>query len=174
MGSYTAPPGGYEANGLAMTTTQRRTAVGVGEQHDSEVGHRALPYVPALDGLRAIAVLAVILYHLELAGGRAAGGYLGVEVFFVVSGYLITGLLLKEHRTHGGLQLRQFWQRRARRLLPAAMVLIGAVCVYGALLRRRRWAGSVVTRSPVLSTSRTGTPSSAASRTSHSSAGRRH
>ena len=91
-----------------------------------------LPYLPALDGLRALAVVAVLLYHLQIE--HAVGGYLGVEVFFVVSGYLITGLLLGERERAGYVNLRSFWERRARRLLPAVFVLVPAVCVLGLIL----------------------------------------
>ncbi len=69
-------------------------------------------YLPALDGLRALSVLAVIGFHADLAG--LAGGFLGVEVFFVVSGYLITSLLLLELSASGRISLPQFWLRRAR------------------------------------------------------------
>ncbi len=88
--------------------------------------NRALPYVPGLDGIRAFAVAAVLLYH-----GRVPwfpGGFLGVDVFFVLSGYLITSLLLAEYRRSGGVDLRRFWMGRARRLLPAAVTVI-AVCL---------------------------------------------
>ena len=93
-----------------------------------------LPYVPGLDGLRALSVLAVVGYHLE--GEHLVGGYLGVEVFFVVSGYLITSLLLVEREARGHVDLGRFWVRRARRLLPAAVTLIVAVCLYGLLFAR--------------------------------------
>ena len=79
-------------------------------------------YLPALDGLRACAVLAVIGYHADVP--RFGGGFLGVEVFFVVSGYLITALLLRELREAGQISLLSFWQRRARRLLPALFALL--------------------------------------------------
>ncbi|HEY4105043.1 MAG TPA: acyltransferase family protein [Polyangiaceae bacterium] len=79
-------------------------------------------YFPALDGLRALSVLAVIAFHAELAGMR--GGFLGVEVFFVISGYLITSLLLAEWRSLGRISLPDFWRRRARRLLPALFALL--------------------------------------------------
>ena len=76
-----------------------------------------VPYLPGLDGLRAIAVVAVMIYHANHAWLR--GGFLGVEVFFVISGYLITLLLIGEHERTGQVALGQFWMRRARRLLPA-------------------------------------------------------
>jgi peptidoglycan/LPS O-acetylase OafA/YrhL len=81
-----------------------------------------LPYSPGLDGLRALAVIAVLLYHAELAW--IPGGFLGVEVFFVISGYLISALLLAEWRQRGRIDLKGFWMRRARRLLPALYVLL--------------------------------------------------
>jgi peptidoglycan/LPS O-acetylase OafA/YrhL len=85
-----------------------------------------LPYLPGLDGVRALAVAAVLLYHAGVAW--LPGGFLGVDVFFVLSGYLITSLLLVEHATADRIDLKRFWVRRARRLLPAA-VLVVAVCV---------------------------------------------
>jgi peptidoglycan/LPS O-acetylase OafA/YrhL len=81
-------------------------------------------YIPALDGLRALSVFAVIAYHADLTSVR--GGFLGVEVFFVVSGYLITALLLLEGGDTGTISLRQFWWRRARRLLPALFAVLVA------------------------------------------------
>ncbi|HUG86850.1 MAG TPA: acyltransferase family protein, partial [Euzebya sp.] len=88
---------------------------------------RGLPYLPALDGLRAIGVLAVIAYHAD--EGWLQGGYLGVEVFFTISGYLITALLITEYERTGAVDLRRFWERRARRLLPALGVLLAGVSV---------------------------------------------
>jgi peptidoglycan/LPS O-acetylase OafA/YrhL len=79
-----------------------------------------------LDGIRALAVAAVVLYHL--APGALIGGYLGVDVFFVVSGFLITALLLRERAATGRIALGEFWRRRARRLLPALAVLIPVCC----------------------------------------------
>ncbi len=72
-----------------------------------------LSYLPSLDGLRAVAVMAVLIYHSDI--GWLPGGYLGVEVFFVISGYLITALLVAEWERHGGIDLKSFWFRRARR-----------------------------------------------------------
>lgn len=79
-------------------------------------------YIPALDGLRAFAVLAVIAYHMDLPFAR--GGLLGVTVFFVLSGYLITSLLLVEWNNTGGIDLKNFWLRRVRRLLPAIVLVL--------------------------------------------------
>ena len=74
---------------------------------------------PALDGVRAVAVVAVLLFHLPWS--VAQGGFLGVDVFFVLSGYLITGLLLDEHERRGRVDLRRFYVHRARRLLREAL-----------------------------------------------------
>jgi peptidoglycan/LPS O-acetylase OafA/YrhL len=91
-------------------------------------------YLPGLDGLRAVAVLAVVAYHLGLSW--APGGLLGVGVFFTLSGYLITDLLLGQQEETGSLQLLDFWQRRARRLLPALFVMLVVVIGWVALLDR--------------------------------------
>ena len=89
--------------------------------------HR-LPYLPALDGLRAVAVMAVVLYH---SGWRwAVGGHLGVEVFFVISGYLITSLLYREWQSRGRIGVGAFWLGRARRLLPALALLLLSALAY--------------------------------------------
>ena len=82
----------------------------------------SMGYRPELDGLRALSVLAVIAYHADLAW--IPGGFLGVEVFFVVSGFLITTLMLEERAKTGSVSLRNFWLRRARRLLPALFVML--------------------------------------------------
>jgi len=87
----------------------------------------ATPFrVAGLDGVRAIAVTLVILFHLT--PGTTVGGYLGVDLFFVVSGYLITTLLLRERTETGRVRLGAFWSRRARRLLPALFVLVLVCC----------------------------------------------
>ncbi|MEX2100856.1 MAG: acyltransferase [Acidimicrobiia bacterium] len=96
------------------------------------VANRATParfaHLRALDGLRGIAVLVVVLYHF--APDVAPGGFLGVDLFFVLSGFLITSLLVNElHGTHR-ISPSSFWGRRARRLLPALFVVLGAVAVY--------------------------------------------
>ena len=86
-------------------------------------------YEPSLDGIRAFSVIAVMLYHANVAW--LPGGFLGVEVFFVVSGFLITSLLIEERESNHRINLKQFWIRRARRLLPAFFVMLcaTAVCV---------------------------------------------
>jgi peptidoglycan/LPS O-acetylase OafA/YrhL len=91
-------------------------------------------YLPGLDGLRALAVGAVVAYHMDL--GWAQGGLLGVGVFFTLSGYLITDLLLGQYERTGGLQLADFWLRRARRLLPALFVMLTVVVAWVTLLDR--------------------------------------
>ena len=91
-------------------------------------GRHGFAYQPALDGLRGVAVVAVILYHLDYSW--MSGGFLGVDTFFVLSGYLITSLLLAEYDTTGLVSLRDFWIRRAKRLLPAALLLLVVVAAY--------------------------------------------
>lgn len=86
-----------------------------------------IPHLPALDGLRALALASVLLFH---AGGALPGGYLGVDLFFVLSGYLITSLLLAEREANGRVALGAFWIRRARRLLPALVAMVVAVAAY--------------------------------------------
>ena len=84
-------------------------------------------YLPSIDSLRALAVLAVIIYHVDV--NYLPGGFLGVDLFFVLSGYLISSLIIKEYRKTGSLNLYNFYIRRARRLLPAVyfMITIGLV-----------------------------------------------
>ena len=94
------------------------------------------PYLPGIDALRALAVLAVFAYHAGI--GWMPGGFLGVDVFFVISGYLITSLLLREFRRDGHLRLGRFWLRRARRLLPAVGVLIAVTMVVAAVVEPDR------------------------------------
>ena len=95
---------------------------------------QSLRYLPGLDGLRAIAVIAVILYHANKSW--VSGGFLGVEVFFVISGYLITMLLINESQENGKINFKAFWMRRARRLLPALWTLLIGVTTYCALFER--------------------------------------
>lgn len=93
-----------------------------------------LPYRPGLDGLRAIAVAGVVLYH---AGAPwMPGGFLGVDLFFVLSGYLITSLLLVERHERGAVDLKGFWARRARRLLPAVLLLVAFALLAASTIAR--------------------------------------
>jgi peptidoglycan/LPS O-acetylase OafA/YrhL len=92
--------------------------------------------MPGIDALRAIAVLAVFLYHAGVSW--MPGGFLGVDVFFVISGYLITSLLLGEYRRSGQIRLGRFWARRARRLLPAVGVLIAVTMIVAAIVEPDR------------------------------------
>src|SRR5258706_13526693 len=79
-------------------------------------------YVPALDGLRGIAVIAVLGVHYSTPGAQY--GFLGVDLFFVLSGYLITSILAREWRDTGGIRLRRFYIRRALRLFPALWLML--------------------------------------------------
>ena len=92
-------------------------------------------YRPHLDGIRAVAVILVIVFHLGY--GWAPGGFVGVDVFFVLSGYLITGLLVGELARSGRVDLARFYARRVRRLLPAAALVVGVVIVATAVLMDR-------------------------------------
>ena len=96
-------------------------------------------YLPSIDSLRALAVLAVIIYHIDV--NYLPGGFLGVDLFFVLSGYLISSLIIKEYKKTGALNLYNFYIRRARRLLPAVYFMITVCLVFmvlfnGVLLRK--------------------------------------
>lgn len=88
-------------------------------------GARRDGYLPALDGLRAVAVVAVVLFHCDASWAR--GGFLGVSLFFTLSGFLITRLLIDEHAQTGRIALGTFWSRRVRRLAPAALLCLALV-----------------------------------------------
>ncbi len=106
----------------------------------------SLPYFPALDGLRGAAVAAVLAFH----GGFSwmVGGYLGVSTFFTLSGFLITALALGERATTGRVNLKGFWVRRARRLMPASLACFVLVIAFGVLaadvVQRENLAGDVI------------------------------
>jgi peptidoglycan/LPS O-acetylase OafA/YrhL/lysophospholipase L1-like esterase len=100
---------------------------------------KRIPYLPGIDALRALAVLAVFLYHAGV--GWMPGGFLGVDLFFVISGYLITSLLVSEYRRGGHIRLGQFWLRRAKRLLPAVGVFIAVTMVVAAIVTPEDIAG---------------------------------
>lgn len=91
-------------------------------------------YISGLDGLRAISVIAVILYHLQVRG--IVGGYLGVTIFFVLSGYLITDLLVNEWEKYGAIDLKSFWIRRFRRLIPALLIMLILIGFWITLFQR--------------------------------------
>ncbi|WP_416972177.1 acyltransferase family protein [Streptomyces sp. 4F14] len=99
-------------------------------------GPAPCPYLHGLDGVRALAVLLVVVYHADPSW--LPGGFLGVDVFFVLSGYLITNLLCAERHRTGRIDLLQFWLRRARRLLPALVTLLVTVTAVAALWRPAR------------------------------------
>ncbi len=93
-----------------------------------------LPRMPALDGLRALAVTAVLLYHLPV--GWLPGGFLGVDVFFVISGFLITSLVSAELQRTGRVDLARFWLHRARRLLPALLFMLVIIVAVATIFAR--------------------------------------
>ena len=91
-------------------------------------------YITGLDGIRAIAVIMVLAYHLKLALFKS--GFLGVTVFFVLSGYLITGILISEVEEEGTIDLKNFWRRRIRRLVPAVMSMAVVIIFVSAVVNR--------------------------------------
>lgn len=100
---------------------------------DARAPSSRIVHLTGLDGLRGLALAGVLLFH---ADGALPGGYLGVDLFFVLSGYLITALLLKERSDTGRIDLRAFWVRRFRRLMPALLALMPAIAVYGRFFAR--------------------------------------
>ncbi len=100
---------------------------------DDRVHISRVPYLPGLDGMRALAVVAVMVYHAN--SDWLPGGFFGVEMFFVISGYLITLLLISERERTYRISLRHFWLRRARRLLPALFTMMFFVTVWTAIFK---------------------------------------
>jgi peptidoglycan/LPS O-acetylase OafA/YrhL len=94
---------------------------------------RTLTFIPAVDGLRAIAIVMVMFHHADQPHTWFDGGRGGVDVFFVISGFLITSLLVNDFDRHGGLNLKRFYSRRAYRLLPAVAVMLVAVVGYASV-----------------------------------------
>jgi len=111
---------------LDAATPPRR---GAGNANISKV-----PYLPGLDGMRALAVIAVMIYHANSSWLK--GGFIGVEVFFVISGYLITLLLIAEHEKSGAIDMKNFWIRRFRRLLPALFAMLTLLAIWTAIFER--------------------------------------
>jgi peptidoglycan/LPS O-acetylase OafA/YrhL len=95
-------------------------------------GHMNVRFRPDIEGLRAVAVILVVLYHAGLP--FLQGGFVGIDMFFVVSGYLITSLLAQELNSSGGINLSRFYARRARRLLPALILVVIVVCLIQAVI----------------------------------------
>ncbi|MFE5292853.1 acyltransferase family protein [Isoptericola sp. NPDC056618] len=110
-----------------MTTLVRDRTSGAPAAPDGDPRRPSRTFRPEIQALRALAVALVVLYHFW--PGRLPGGYVGVDVFFVISGFLITGHLLREAESTGRVRLARFWARRARRLLPAAYVVLAATVV---------------------------------------------
>src|ERR1019366_9377166 len=111
----------------ALTVDQRLLASG--DESGTAPGDRR--FRPDVEGLRAVAVIVVVLFHVCVTAGSGAfsGGYLGVDVFFVISGYVITGLLLRELGADGRINLADFYAHRVRRIIPAMALVIVASLV---------------------------------------------
>ncbi|MGZ4715652.1 MAG: acyltransferase family protein [Acidimicrobiales bacterium] len=128
-----------------MTTTDPRpmrapeTGPSVRHPREHPDGAPLLRHVPALDGLRGAAVAGVLLFHADLL----LGGYLGVDLFFVLSGFLISSLLLAERREKGRIDRRRFWARRARRLLPALAGLLAGIVVFALVFADSNQLGQI-------------------------------
>jgi peptidoglycan/LPS O-acetylase OafA/YrhL len=122
-------PAAASTAGVASPTAPAGEPAPLSEPGPTRGATRPGGYNPALDGLRALAVLAVLAFHMNVL----SGGYLGVDLFFVLSGFLITGLLLAESDRTGSVRLRGFYIRRAFRLMPAVW-LMTAVSLGGVLL----------------------------------------
>jgi peptidoglycan/LPS O-acetylase OafA/YrhL len=127
----TAPPV-LETSLLPRATTPR------GRTRRGFLGHS-----PALDGLRGIALILVLVYHFTGVQGPLPGGWSGVDVFFVLSGFLITGLLLDERKLHGRVALGRFYLRRGLRLLPALIAMLTVWCLLLLAFHNQTWFGAV-------------------------------
>ncbi len=118
----------------ALATADRTTALtrSAATAASAKAPRLGLDFRGDIEGLRAIAVVIVVLFHARI--GPFEGGFIGVDVFFVVSGFLITSLLLREAEAEGKVSLAAFWARRARRLLPASLVVIVATLIAARIL----------------------------------------
>jgi peptidoglycan/LPS O-acetylase OafA/YrhL len=114
---------------VSSTQPAVTVAIGTAGAEDNQPGVERLRHLAPLDGLRALAVCAVMAFHT--GAGWAVGGFLGVDVFFVLSGFLITVLLVKEWQRRGTVSLRRFYARRALRLLPAVLLLCAFLLIVG-------------------------------------------
>ena len=121
-----------DASDAPTRTSTRPTARARRRSGSADISR--VPYLPGLDGMRALAVAAVMVYHAN--PDWLPGGYLGVEVFFVISGYLITLLLISEKERTSTVDMKQFWFRRARRLLPALFTMLIAITIWTSLFDR--------------------------------------
>lgn len=117
---------------MAMSAISAPDAATAPRRADANISK--VPYLPGLDGMRAVAVVAVMLYHANSTWLK--GGFIGVEVFFVISGYLITLLLIAEHEKTGRVDMKNFWVRRFRRLLPALFVMLILLSIWTAVFER--------------------------------------
>ncbi len=128
------PPGSYAWPAPLSTRPIPPPTTSVPPSRTTATGgpSRAEHFRPDIEGLRGLAILLVVLFHA--APGLAAGGYIGVDVFFVISGFLITGLLMRELDSRGRVDVRRFYVRRIRRLLPAASLAIGVTFLLSAMV----------------------------------------
>ncbi len=124
----------------APATTRAARPARTGSTTEGPARHR-IRHVPGLDGLRGAAVAGVLVYH----GNHLRGGYLGVDLFFVLSGYLITSILLTEYRNSGEISLSNFWVRRARRLFPAMIAVLLVVAIFAHFVASPRALGGIRT-----------------------------
>ncbi|MBK5305088.1 MAG: acyltransferase [Frankiaceae bacterium] len=127
----TAPPV-LETPLLPRATTPR------GRTRRGFLGHS-----PALDGLRGLALVLVLVYHFTGVAGPLPGGWSGVDVFFVLSGFLITALILDERKVHGRVSIGRFYARRALRLLPALLAMLAVWCLLLLVFHDQHWFGAV-------------------------------
>jgi peptidoglycan/LPS O-acetylase OafA/YrhL len=137
-GAWAAPLAASPVTNSRTSTVTQSVSPGAEQGQAGAVAREQAPHLThlrALDGLRGLAVLAVVLYHF--APGVAPGGFLGVDLFFVLSGFLITSLLVNEWEATRRISLPSFWARRARRLLPALFLVLSAVGVYALVLANR-------------------------------------
>ena len=123
-----------------MTLVQAQRASPAEQVEDRRLAQSG--FRPDIEGLRAVAVLAVVLFYAEVPG--VAGGLVGVDVFFVISGFLITGMLWREVSTSGTVGLRHFYGARARRLLPASAAVGAITLIASALLLPPLEVGPVI------------------------------